>query len=178
VAAAQQMREMRPTIGHNSQGRVQVTNRAGEVVSRSSAQSGVDQFHVPPGIIPQGWSWEWKRESVNGMTEPSYIAEMTQVGWEPVMAESYPGVFQPASMPGPIRRKGLMLMERRIELTHEASRDEKRRADERVGNSIRKHGALNTQGSQTEALGRAHSYIKQSTEYDVRPPLDRGAPIE
>ncbi len=134
-------------IGHNSIGRVEVVTRSGRVVSRASAVSGVDQFFIPPNIIPPGWSWEWKNYTVAGQRTPEYEAEMAQVGWEPVLAESYPGVFLPEGEKGSIIRKGMILMERPMALTHEARKEEKRRADERVGTALKKHGKLDTSGT-------------------------------
>lgn len=137
--------EARPTVVRGPDGRLQALNRAGQYVSRASAGSGVDQFHVPQGVVPPGWSWEWKNESVLGKPDPQYDAMLAQVGWEPVMYESHDGVFGPPGSKGPVRRHGMILMERRIELTQEAQRDEKRRADEKLIGARRKHGKLDTQ---------------------------------
>ncbi len=163
-----------PGIGHNSHGRVIAYSRSGQPVSRASAASGVDQFYVPPGIKPDGWSWEWKRVTVANEPDPGYAAELAQVGWEPVLAESYPGVFMPQDYKGAIMRRGLMLMERDERLTEEARREEKRRADERVGSAIAKH-SLNTQGAHGVSLdahgARANTYVRKSVEVvDVPPP--------
>ena len=170
-------------IGHNSMGRAVVVTRSGREVSRASAASGVDQFHIPAGVIPPGWSWEWKNESVLGEPNPAYQAELAQVGWEPVLAESYPGVFMPKEAKGAIRRKGMILMERPEVLTIEARREEKRKADDAVGMSRRKHGAkldtAGTHGVDVNARGVQPS-LKTSIESGAnipRPAYER-LPIE
>lgn len=139
--------EARPAVIRGPDGRLQALNRQGQYVSRASAGAGIDQFHVPPDAIPPGWSWEWKNESVLGKTDPQYESMLAQVGWEPVMYESHPGIFGPPDAKGAVRRHGMQLMERRIELTLEAQRDEKRRADEKLIGARRKHGKLDTQGA-------------------------------
>ena len=146
AVAAPAREEVRRPVQH-APGRAVVLNRAGQPVSRASAVSGVDQFYIPPNIIPPGWSWEWKNHTVLGQADPAYAAELAQVGWEPVMAESFDGVFMPIGHKGPIIRKGMILMERDIRLTQEARMEEKRRADDRVGNALRKHGKLDTSGT-------------------------------
>ena len=85
----------------------------GRHVSRASARSGIDEFQVPPGVIPPGWSWEWKNYTVLGEPNKSYEAELAQVGWEPVMTESYPGVFMPVGAKGAIIVAALAIAARR-----------------------------------------------------------------
>lgn len=154
-------------------GRAVALNRAGQPIQRAGAETGVNEFFIPPHLPPQGWSWEWKRESNVGETDPFYMSKLHQVGWEPVMYESYPGVFAPEyddkgqATKGPVRRKGLILMERSAVLTQEAFEDETRRADERVGNSRKQYSRLNTQGTSTaefDSTAQAASYIRQTRE--------------
>jgi hypothetical protein len=167
-------------IGHNSSGRLEVLSRSGRVVSRASAQSGIDQFHIPAGVIPPGWSWEWKNETVLGEPNAAYQAELAQVGWEPVMAESYPGVFMPIDYKGAIRKKGMMLMERPMVLTQEARAEDKRRADDAVGRALKKHGKLDTSGAHgvdvNDRRVAANNYVRKSIESGEnipRPVYDR-----
>jgi len=172
-------------LGHNSMGRVEVVTRSGRVVSRASAVSGIDQFFIPPDLIPPGWSWEWKNHTVAGQRTPEYDAELAQVGWEPVLAESYDGIFLPAGEKGAIIRKGMILMERPAVLTQEARKEEKRRADERVGTALRKHGKLDTTGTHgvdvNDRRVAAQNYVKRDYESGANlpagPSYDR-MPIE
>src|SRR5262245_23994540 len=151
--ARQPAREAAPPAGqvdldrHMVPGRAVAYNRAGQPIQRTAAETGVDTFFVQPGVKPQGWSWEWKRETVNGQSDPMYMSQLQQVGWEPVMYESYPGIFAPRfdsngnETKGPVRRGGLMLMERAQVLTDEALADERRKAEDRVGTSRKQYSA-------------------------------------
>lgn len=153
-------------IGRNAAGRVEVMSRSGKVVSRAGARTGIDEFQVPPGVIPPGWSWEWKNQTVLGEPNKSYEAELAQVGWEPVMTESYPGVFLPVGQKGPIIRKGMILMERPMALTQEARAEDKRRADEAVGRALKKHGKLDTTGAHGVDANheKVGNYVRKSVE--------------
>ena len=140
---------------HLLPGRAVGYNRAGKPVQRAAPQAGVDQFHIPEGLPPPGWDWAWKEETVLGQIRDGEAAMQAQNGWEPVMYESYPGTFAPkyddsgAMRKGPVRRGGLMLKERDITLTLEAMADDKRRADEKVGNASRQYTRLDTKGTTT-----------------------------
>lgn len=171
-AAARQ--PLRPIIP----GRTVAYNRAGQPIQRAGADTGVNEFAVPPHLPPPGWSWEWKVDTVLGATDPGVQAKQAAVGWEPVMMESYPGVFAPEYNEkgdinkGPVRRKGLMLKERPMALTLEARDDEKRKADEKVGNAKYQYRRLNTHGAPTaefDDTAERMSYIRQNTEQVVMP---------
>lgn len=145
VAREAVRQEARPT--RTPDGRVIAYGRDGQPLTRAGSIQGGNQFSIPEGTIPPGWSWEWKNDTVLGQRDPAYEAELAQVGWMPVMAESFPGIFMPFDYKGPIRRKGMILMERPEELTLEARREEKRAADDKVRTSLRKHGKLDTTGA-------------------------------
>ena len=175
----------RPTIP-TIPGRALALNRAGKPIQRAAAETGVDEFYIPPHLPPQGWSWEWKEESVLGEVRQGYAAKLAQVGWEPVMTESYPGVFTPEfdakgqPVKGPVRRGGLILMERAMALTIEARMDDKRRADEKVGNAKRQYNRLDTSGTTTAEFDHSAqraSFIRQTQEV-VATPAGGRQPIE
>lgn len=87
----------------------------------------VDKFAIPDGEIPPGTSYEWKRETVYGASDPSYDVMMREQGWLPVDVSRHPQ-FMPPGYKGPIRRDGLILCERPIELTQEAHQEERDKA--------------------------------------------------
>lgn len=173
-------------------GRVVAVNRQGVPVHRGAAEVGVDRFWIPPDLLKrvrsEGYSWEWKEETVLGQKRSGVAAIQAQVGWEPVMHESYPGVFAPQfdadgqPVKGPVRRDGLMLMERPLALTEEAMRDEKRKADEKVGRAKHQYSKIDTGGAPTaefDATAQRASYIRSSTERVdmpagavLQPPID------
>ena len=49
---------------------------------------------------------------------------MYQNGWRPVPAERHDGIFMPIGQRGPIRRDGMVLEERPIQLTKEAQEED------------------------------------------------------
>lgn len=166
-------------------GRTVALNRAGLPIQRGGADAGVNEFAIPPHLPPEGWSWEWKRETVYGEKNDFYISRLMQMGWEHVMYESYPGVFAPQyddqgkEVKGAVRRNGLMLMERAAALTLEAMADEKRKADERVGTAQQKYTRLDTSGTSTVEIddaARRMSGVRQTREvvdYPTPPPGQR-----
>jgi hypothetical protein len=82
-----------------------------------------DKFAIPKHLIPEGLSVEWKRESVVGQEDPHYMAELHENGWRPVDVSMIPSLM-PEGYKGAIRMKGLVLMERPIELTREAQAED------------------------------------------------------
>ena len=86
--------------------------------------STVDRFWVPPGMIPEGQSWEWKRTTTFGKGDAAYDAFLMDQGWLPVDQSRYPNF--------PMQRDGMILMERPIELTREAQMEDRRNARDAV----------------------------------------------
>jgi hypothetical protein len=107
---------------------------------RRSSLVSEDKFFIPPGEIPDGSSYEWKRETVLGREDPFYIASMREQGWEPVDPKMHPNWLPPGYTGNAIRREGMILMERPIELTQEAQAEQRtlarkqvREAEQRLG---------------------------------------------
>lgn len=162
-------------------GRAVALNRAGQPIQRAAAETGVNRFFIPPHLPPPEWSWEWKRESAYGETDPSYMSNMNQVGWEAVMYESYPGVFAPEfdaagnQTKGPVRRGGLCLMERPKVLTDEAIHERKRIADEKIGRATRQYSNIDTSGS--HSAESAPGFIRQQKGTSGLPVADAPIPV-
>lgn len=97
----------------------QVVGRDGKALSRKRGGNS-DRFHIPAHLIPEGWTYEWKRETLYGQEDPAHMIAMGENGWTPVDASVHPGYFMPKNYSGPIRRDGMILMERPKELTEEA----------------------------------------------------------
>jgi hypothetical protein len=173
-------------------GRAVALNRQGVPVQRAGAEAGVDQFWIPPHLLKrfhdEGFDVEWKEHTIHGQHRADVAARQRQVGWEPVMTESYPGVFAPEfdinGQPnrGPIIRGGLMLMERPMPLSLEAKRDEKRKADDKVRGAKQQYNRLDTGGAPTaeyDLTAQRASYIRENVErVDIpqgasfQPPVD------
>ena len=90
-----------------------------------------DEFYVDPRVIPDGWDYNWKREMTANMPDPAYEVELAQAGWEPVDVERHPWMM-PAGSSGPIRRRGMILMERPAEISEAAKQREMKTAREAV----------------------------------------------
>lgn len=145
--------------------------RDGTPVWRHRASSE-NRLYVDPSIIPEGWTWEWKRHTVYNAPDPTYQAALQRDGWEPVLAENYPGVFMPVDYKGPIIIDGLMLMERASILTEEARIEEKRKADAAIGAQI---GIMLPHGVAAGNLASApqQTYVRRHQEHNMpRPQLE------
>jgi hypothetical protein len=93
---------------------------------------GHDEFYVPKDIIPDGWTYEWKRRLLLGQEDPSYQVSLRRMGWDPVPAKRHPEMM-PTNWHGEtLERKGLILMERPTEIVDEARRIEYMKARKQV----------------------------------------------
>lgn len=92
-----------------------------------------DEFHIDIETVPEGWTWEWKTEEVAGMSFASRMMEFRRTGWEEVRTRVRPDMM-PLGTPGdePIRRKGMILMERPKVITQEFEYRQKRDAQNQV----------------------------------------------
>lgn len=118
----------------------EVVGRDGKALSRKRG-GNVDRFDIPAHLIPEGWDYNWKRETTLGQEDTSHMVAMAENGWTPVEAERHEGYFMPKGYSGPIRRDGMILMERPLELTLEA-REEDRFAAESAMRSQREQLGL------------------------------------
>jgi hypothetical protein len=94
---------------------------------------GTDEYYIEPSIIPDGWTYEWKRFTVLGAQDPSYQVTLARGGWEPVPAARHPEMMPSGWQGQTIERKGLVLMERPAQITKIVRAKEKQKADEQVG---------------------------------------------
>ncbi len=93
-----------------------------------SLDDGTDEFFVEPGVIPDGWTYEWKTKTILGAEDPAHQVKLARDGWEAVPASRHPEMM-PAGYAGvEITRKGMVLMERPSEITEEVRQIELRRA--------------------------------------------------
>jgi hypothetical protein len=114
--------------------RTRAARRALELREHGSINDeGSDEFYIDPRVIPDGWSYEFKRLTVLGAPDPSYEVALALKGWEPVPASRHPEMM-PASYRGnTIERKGMLLMERPAEITNEIKARDYRNARDQVG---------------------------------------------
>ncbi len=121
--------QTRASARTKSDGRMEVTGRGGELLSRTRTHVG-DIFEIPAQMIPQGWSYQWNAVSIAGNSEIILDQNhmMHQNGWRPVPAERYAGTLVPKGASGNIIRGQQMLMERPAMLTEEARQEDLRNA--------------------------------------------------
>lgn len=110
--------------------------RAAELRGHIGAMDeGVDDFYVDPSMVPEGWTYEWKRHLLLGAEDPSYNVALARAGWEPVPVnrDAAHRAMMPMNWTGAyIERKGQILMERPTEIVEEARAVERRRARDQV----------------------------------------------
>jgi hypothetical protein len=107
---------------------------------RHKATVNEDQFFIPLEEVPKGSNYEWKRWSISGQTDPFYIAQMREQGWEPVDPKRHPNWVPPGYSEPHIIKGGQILMERPMELTLDArkelqqlSKQQVKEAEQRLG---------------------------------------------
>jgi len=131
-----------------------------------SMEDGTDEFYVPQHMIPEGWTYEWKRLTVMGQEDPAYQVQVAQKGWEPVPASRHPEMMPHGWSGNTIDRKGQRLFERPREITDEVRADELRRARSQV--RIKEQQLSHAPDGQ---FGRDHAQVKPriSKSYEPMP---------
>jgi hypothetical protein len=122
------MRPTEPKVEESP--RERATRKAAELRSHrdGNLDDGTDEFFVEPGVIPDGWTYEWKTKTILGAEDPAHQVKLARDGWEAVPASRHPEMM-PAGYAGvEITRKGMVLMERPSEITEEVRQIELRRA--------------------------------------------------
>lgn len=116
--------------------RARAAKRAAELRGHNiSMDEGMDEFFVDPEMIPEGWTYEWKRHLLLGAEDPSYNVALARAGWEPVPLnrDAKHRAMMPMNWSGAyIERKGQILMERPTEIVEEARSIERRKARDQV----------------------------------------------
>ena len=92
--------------------------KAEEIIkSLGDISETTDDFYIPPDIIPDGWTYEWKRHSILNEQQDIYLNERRRFGWDFVPAKRHVEL-SPIGWTGDlILRKGMVLMERPVEVT-------------------------------------------------------------
>jgi hypothetical protein len=160
-------KEMRPPMREEDP-RTRAARRAAEIRNHvGTLDEGTDEFFVPPGEIPDGWTYEWKRKSVFGKEDPAHQVALARMGWEPVPASRHPSMMPDSGGYNTIERKGMILMERPEEVTQEARIAEQRRARMQVR---QKEEQLNSAPSgQFGRNNKDNSLVKVKKSYEAVP---------
>ena len=92
-----------------------------------------DKFYIDPAIVPEGWSYEYRRITVLNAPDPAYAVALARAGWEPVLTERHPELMPDGYDPQKqITRDGMGLFERPMEITIAARERELRAARAQV----------------------------------------------
>lgn len=120
-------------------------------------------FYIDPAIIPEGMSYEWKRNTIRGKEDAQYQAKLRQKGyWSPVPASRHPELAG-FGITGdqPIIIEDQMLMERPAELTEERQRRNERKAKQQVNDKL---AELEMTPKGTMERDKRHVKVKRSME--------------
>ena len=114
--------------------RAAAERRAAEIMGHldGSLDEGRDEFHVDPRVIPDGWSYEWKRKLLINQEDPSYQVSLARTGWEPVPANRHPEMMPHGTKSSVIERKGMQLMMRPQIITDKVKEIDRRNARAQV----------------------------------------------
>jgi hypothetical protein len=112
------------------------TGRDGEVLTRRAQFASNDPFELPADFVAatlaENYSLEWKTEYVYNEQRGVYISRLQRDGgWRPVQSKRLPGVFS-GDDEEPVRHDGMILMERPLDLTMAARREEQISAREQL----------------------------------------------
>lgn len=116
--------------------RVRAARRTAELLGHGSLDDGdseKSQFDIDVSIIPDGWTYEWKRVSVLGKEDPSYQVKLQSQGWESVPAYRHRELMPKGYEGGSIDKDGQRLMERPAEITKMSVDREYRKARQQIG---------------------------------------------
>jgi hypothetical protein len=104
---------LRPEGAHEESSRDRAARRAAEIIGHleGALDEGQDELALDTIAVPDGWTYEWKRQTVFGKSDPAYDTKLARTGWEPVPADRHPAMM-PKGTRGQITRDGLVLMER------------------------------------------------------------------
>jgi len=113
--------------------RSRAARRAAEL--RSSIDTTIDEadeFYVDPNIVPDGWTYEWKRFTVLGQEDTGAMLNYRRSGWEEVPMRRHPDMMPIGSSESFIMRKGMVLMERPQVISKDFEDRMKRKARQQV----------------------------------------------
>lgn len=119
---------------------------------------------VPPELIPEGMSVEWKNISVYGQeVESDYTVRIHDQGWEPANPAQFKAMLPEGWSKNTIDRRGQRLYIRPQELTDEAKAEEKAAANEQLRGKLEQLGMAPKQGQfqqKVEKFNRTYERVE------------------
>lgn len=161
--------DMRPNTVKEESPRDRAARRTAELRGHDTdlGDDGNDDFFIELGIIPDGWSYEWKTRTVLGAEDPAHQVALARRGWESVPASRHPELM-PMNYTGvEITRKGMVLMERPMEITQEAKDATLRRA--RIQMRDKEAQLQQAKGGEFDRTNKGDPLVKISKKYEAIP---------
>ena len=160
---------MRPEVTTEESPRERAARRTAELKGHAADlnDDGTDEYYIEIGIIPEGWSYEWKARTILGAEDPAHQVALARKGWESVPASRHPELMPVGYKGAEITRKGMVLMERPLELTREAEATALRRAR----SQMRDKEAQLTQakGGEFDRTNKGDQLVKINKKYEAMP---------
>jgi hypothetical protein len=159
--------ELRPAMREEDP-RTRAARRAAELRDHiGDMDEGVDEFRINLDEVPAGWEYEWKRKTFLGAEDPAYQVQLARAGWEAVPTARHPHYMPMEGNYPVIERKGMILMERPMEICDEARLIELNKARRQVR---QKEAQLNSaEGGQFERSNKDQSLVKVKRSYEAIP---------
>jgi len=156
----------KPVIKGEDDSRARAAQRAKELRGHGEIIDAADDFYVDMDIIPEGWTYEWKRHTVYGQEDPAYQIQLARAGWTPVPASRHPFMMPHDSSSETILRKGMILMECPTEIV-----EERRRADYMAARQQVRHKEAQLAGTPEGTMTRDHAQArpKINKSYEAMP---------
>ena len=144
--------------------RAAAARRAAEIMGNlGTLDNGTDEFYIDPSVIPDGWSYEWKRKTILGQEDPAYQVALARSGWTAVPTSRHPEMMPHDTSSGIITRKGNILMECPLEIIQERRLAEQSKARSQV-RAKEAQLAGTPEGTMTRDHAQARPQIKKSFE--------------
>jgi hypothetical protein len=141
--------------------------RAKEIMDHVGADGfaeAPDKFNIPPGKIPDGWTYEWKMRTVLEKEYPAYQVSLANTGWTPVPMDRHPELMPKGYKGKTVEMDGLILMERPKSITEMVSKRDLRRARDQVRFKEEQLGAAPP--GQFERANKDNSLVKVRKSYE------------
>lgn len=141
--------------------------RTAELRGHADVDEGNDEYFVEPGVIPTGWSYEWKMKTVLGAEDPAHQVALARKGWEYVPVSRHPDMMPIGYKGNEITRKGMVLMERPLEITQEARQAELRKA--RMQMRDKEAQLTQAKGGEFDRTNKGDPLVKINKKYEAIP---------
>jgi hypothetical protein len=160
---------MRPEATSGETPRDRAARRTAELRGHDTdlGDDGTDEYYIELGIIPDGWSYEWKTRFILGAEDPAHQVALARKGWESVPASRHPELMPMGYKGVEITRKGMVLMERPMEITQEAQQASLRRA--RMQMRDKEAQLTNPKNGEFDRTNKGDPLVRINKKYEAMP---------